>query len=134
MEEIRSMQRHTDGEMSPIDIVQTLEPEAVQVVNTLSTTELEALLAVRQRHDAWTQTAHRHASSAFDTGLSWVITILSLLSSVLIIEHLWVGFVCSLVSNTLWVGRAYGKRDWPQLLLFVLSLGLSAMGLFSWVR
>jgi hypothetical protein len=134
MEEIRSMQRHTDGEMSQIDIVQTLEPEAVQVVNTLSTTELEALLAVRQRHDAGAHTAHRRASSAFDTGLSWVITILSLLSSVLIIEHLWVGFVCSLVSNTLWVGRAYGKRDWPQLLLFVLSLGLSAMGLFSWVR
>jgi len=128
------MQRHTDGEMSPIDIVQTLEREAVQVVNTLSTTELEALLAVRQRHDAGTHTAHRRASSAFDTGLSWVITFLSLLSSVLIIEHLWVGFVCSLVSNTLWVGRAYGKRDWPQLLLFVLSLGLSAMGLFSWVR
>ena len=128
------MQRHTDGEMSPIDIVQTLEPEAVQVVNTLSTTELEALLAVRRRHDARTHTAHRRASSAFDTGLSWVITFLSLLSSVLIIEHLWVGFVCSLVSNTLWVGRAYSKRDWPQLLLFVLSLGLSAMGLFSWVR
>ena len=128
------MQRHTDGEMSQIDIVQTLEPEAVQVVNTLSTTELEALLTVRQRHDARAHTAHRRASSAFDTGLSWVITILSLLSSVLIIEHLWVGFVCSLVSNTLWVGRAYGKRDWPQLLLFVLSLGLSAMGLFSWVR
>jgi hypothetical protein len=134
MEEIRSMQRHTDGEMSPIDIVQTLEPEAVQVVNTLSTTELEALLAVRRRHDARTHTAHRRASSACDTGLSWVITMLSLLSSVLIIEHLWVGFVCSLVSNTLWVGRAYSKRDWPQLLLFVLSLGLSAMGLFSWVR
>jgi hypothetical protein len=134
MEEFRSMQRHTDEEMSQIDIVQTLEPEAVQVVNTLSTTELEALLAVRQRHDARTHTAHRRASSAFDTGLSWVITILSLLSSLLIIEHLWVGFVCSLVSNTLWVGRAYSKRDWPQLLLFVLSLGLSAMGLFSWVR
>jgi hypothetical protein len=140
MEEIRSMQRHTghtDGELSQIDIVQTLEPEAVQVVNTLSTTELEALLAVRQRHDARTHTAHRahrRASSACDTGLSWVITMLSLLSSVLIIEHLWVGFVCSLVSNTLWVGRAYSKRDWPQLLLFVLSLGLSAMGLFSWVR
>jgi hypothetical protein len=134
MEEIRSMQRHTDGERSPIDIVQTLEREAVQVVNTLSTTELEALLAVRQRHDARTQTAHRRASPAFDTGLSWVITVLSLLSSLLIIEHLWVGFVCSLVSNTLWVGRAYGKRDWPQLLLFVVSLGLSAMGLFSWVR
>jgi hypothetical protein len=134
MEEFRSMQRHTDEEMSQIDIVQTLEPEAVQVVNTLSTTELEALLAVRRRHDAWTQTAHRRASSAFDTGLSWVITMLSLLSSLLIIEHLWVGFVCSLASNTLWVGRAYGKRDWPQLLLFVISLGLSAMGLFSWVR
>jgi hypothetical protein len=134
MEEFRSMQRHTDGEMSQIDIVQTLEPEAVQVVNTLSTTELEALLAVRQHHDAGTHTAHRRASSAFDTGLSWVITMLSLLSSLLIIEHLWVGFVCSLVSNTLWVGRAYSKRDWPQLLLFVLSLGLSAMGLFSWVR
>jgi uncharacterized membrane protein YdfJ with MMPL/SSD domain len=134
MEEFRSMQRHTDEEMSQIDIVQTLEPEAVQVVNTLSTTELEALLAVRGRHDAWAQPAHRRASLAFDTGLSWVITMLSLLSSLLIIEHLWVGFVCSLASNTLWVGRAYGKRDWPQLLLFVLSLGLSAMGLMSWVR
>jgi hypothetical protein len=143
MEEFRSMQRHVDGERSHFDIVQTLEREAVQVVNTvntLSTTELEALLAVRQRHDARTQTAHRRASSAAlaisarDTGLSWVITILSLLSSLLIIEHLWVGFVCSLVSNTLWVGRAYGKRDWPQLLLFVISLGLSVMGLISWVR
>jgi hypothetical protein len=134
MEEFRSMQRHTDGEMSHIDIVQTLEPEAVQVVNTLSTTELEALLTVRRRHDARAQPAHRRASLAFDTGLSWVITMLSLLSSLLIIEHLWVGFVCSLASNTLWVGRAYGKRDWPQLLLFVISLGLSAMGLISWVR
>jgi hypothetical protein len=134
MEEFRTMQRHTEGEMSQIDIVQTLEREAVQVVNTLSTTELEALLAVRQHHDARTPTAHRRASSAFDTGLSWVITMLSLLSSLLIIEHLWVGFVCSLVSNTLWVGRAYSKRDWPQLLLFVISLGLSAMGLISWVR
>src|SRR5260370_22053797 len=85
LEEIRSMQRHTDGEMSQIDIVQTLEPEAVQVVNTLSTTELDALLAVPGRHDARTQTAHRHASLAFDTGLSWVITVLSLLSSLLII-------------------------------------------------
>lgn len=128
---------HVDGEMSHIDIVQTLEREAVQavqVVNTLSTTELEALLAVRQRHDARTQPAHRRATSAHDTGLSWVITILSLLSSLLIIERLWIGFVCSLVSNTLWVGRAYGKRDWPQLLLFVVSLGLSVMGLISWVR
>jgi hypothetical protein len=42
--------------------------------------------------------------------------------------------VGSLASNTLWVGRAYSKRDWPQLLLFVISLGLSAMGLISWVR
>jgi hypothetical protein len=140
MEEFRSMQRLLDGEMSHHDIVQTLEREAVQVVNTvntLSTTELEALIAVRRHHDARTHTAHRRASSsslAFDTGLSWVITILSLLSSLLIIEHLWVGFVCSLVSNTLWVGRAYGKRDWPQLLLFVISLGLSVMGLISWVR
>ena len=131
------MQRLLEREMSPIDIVQTLEREAVQVVkvvNTLSTTELEALLAVRQRHDARTPTALRGAASAFDTSLSWVITILSLLSSLLIIEHLWVGFVCSLVSNTLWVGRAYGKRDWPQLLLFVISLGLSVMGLISWGR
>ena len=131
------MQRLLEREMSPIDIVQTLEQEAVQVVkvvNTLSTTELEALLAVRRRHDARTPTAHRRSASAFDTSLSWVITILSLLSSLLIIEHLWVGFVCSLVSNTLWVGRAYGKRDWPQLLLFVISLGLSVMGLISWVR
>ena len=128
------MQRHIDGEMSHSDIVQTLEREAVQVVNALSTTELEALLAVRQRHEARTQTAGRRASSAYDTVLSWVITILSLLSSLLIIEHLWVGFVCSLVSNTLWVCRAYSKRDWPQLLLFVISLGLSVMGLISWVR
>ena len=137
------MQRLLDGEMSHNDIVQTLEPETAQVVDTLSTTELEALLAVRQRHDARTHTAHRRASSASsassvssaqDTVLSWVITILSLLSSLLIIEHLWVGFVCSLVSNTLWVGRAYGKRDWPQMLLFVISLGLSIMGLISWVR
>ena len=131
------MQRLLDGEMSHNDIVQTLEPETAQVVDTLSTTELEALLAVRQRHDARTHTAHRGASSASsanDTVLSWVITILSLLSSLLIIEHLWVGFVCSLVSNTLWVGRAYGKRDWPQMLLFVISLGLSIMGLISWVR
>ena len=128
------MQRHLVAEMSHIDTVQIWEREAARVVNALSTTELEALLAVRQRHDARTHTAHRRASSACDTGLSWVITMLSLLSSVLIIEHLWVGFVCSLVSNMLWVGRAYSKRDWPQLLLFVLSLGLSAMGLFSWVR
>jgi uncharacterized membrane protein YidH (DUF202 family) len=135
MEEFRSMQRHTDAELSHRDIVQTLEPAAVQVVGTLSTTELEALLAVRRRHDARTHAAHgRAASAAYDTGLSWVITLLSLLSSVLIIEHLWVGFVCSLVSNALWVGRAYGKRDWPQLLLFVISLGLSVMGLISWVR
>lgn len=131
------MQRLLGVEMSHTDIVQTLEPEAVQVVETLSTTELEALLAVRQRHDARTQTAHRRAalaSSAYDTSLSWLITILSLLSSLLIIEHLWEGFVCSLVSNSLWVGRAYGKRDWPQMLLFVISLGLSVMGLISWVR
>ncbi len=131
------MQRHTYEEMSHTDIVQTLKREAVeavQAVDTLSTTELEALLAVRQYHDAGTLTAHRSASSACDTGLSWVITILSLLSSLLIIEHLWVGFVCSLVSNTLWVGRAYGKRDWPQMLLFVISLGLSGMGLISWMR
>src|SRR5258708_38131709 len=134
MEECRSMQRHVAGEMSHSDIVQTLEREAVQVVNTLSTTELEALLAVRQRHEARTHPARRRASSTCDTVLSWVITILSLLSSVLIIEHLWVGFVCSLVSNTLWVGRAYTKRDWPQMLLFVISLGLSVMGLISWVR
>ena len=131
------MLRHTYAEMSPLDIVQTLEREAVeavQVVDTLSTTELEALLAVRQRHDARTHTAHRPSSSAVDNGLSWVITILSLLSSLLIIEHLWIGFVCSLVSNTLWVGRAYGKRDWAQMLLFVISLGLSVMGLISWLR
>jgi hypothetical protein len=134
MEEIRSMQRLMDGEMSHRDIVQTLEPAAVQVVDTLSTPELEALLAVRQRHDAGTQTAHGRASSGYDTALSWLITILSLLSSLLIIEHRWVGFVCSLVSNAMWVGRAYGKRDWPQMLLFVISLGLSVMGLISWVR
>ena len=140
MEEFPSMQRHTYAEMSHIDIVQTLKREAVeavQVVNTLTTTELEALLAVRQRHDAWTHNAHGRAtsvSSACDTGLSWVITILSLLSSLLIIEHLWVGFVCSLASNTLWVCRAYGKRDWPQLLLFVISLGLSVVGLISWLH
>ncbi len=123
--------------MSHIDIVQTLGREAAHIINTLSTTELEALLAVRRGHDARTHTAHSRTSSAslaYDTSLSWVITILSLLSSVLIIEHLWVGFVCSLVSNTLWVGRAYGKRDWPQMLLFVISLGLSVMGLISWVR
>lgn len=128
------MQRHLDAEMSHIDTVQIWEREAARVVDALSTTELEALLAVRRRYDARTQAAHRSASPTFDTGLSWVITILSLLSSFLIIEHLWVGFVCSLVSNTLWVGRAYGKRDWPQLLLFVISLGLSIMGLISWVR
>jgi hypothetical protein len=137
MEEFRRMQRHTYAQMSPLDIVQTLEHEAVeavQVVDTLSTTELEALLAVRQHHDARTHTAHRPATSALDNGLSWVITILSLLSSLLIIEHRWVGFVCSLVSNTLWVGRAYGKQDWPQMLLFVISLGLSVMGLISWIH
>src|SRR5690349_20693986 len=103
MEAFRRMPRYVGGEMPHIDMIQTLEREAVQVVNTLSTTELEALVAVRRRHDARTQTAHRRASLAFDTRLSWVITILSLLSSLLIIEHLWVGFVCSLVSNTLWV-------------------------------
>ena len=134
------MLRHTYGEMSHFDIVQALEREAVeavQVVDRLSTTELEALLAVRQRHDAQTHTAHCRASLAsvtYDSCLSWLITILSLLSSLLIIEHLWVGFVCSLVSNTLWVGRAYGKRDWAQVLLFVISLGLSVMGLISWLR
>ena len=131
------MQRHTYAEMSPFDIVQTLEREAVeavQVVDTLSTTELEALLAVRRPHEARTHTAHRSASSATDNGLSWIITILSLLSSLLIIEHLWVGFACSLVSNTLWVGRAYGKQDWPQMLLFVISLGLSVMDLISWLH
>ena len=131
------MLRHTYAKMSPFDIVQTLEREAVeavQVVDTLSTPELEALLAVRQRHHARTHTAHRPASSAADNGLSWIITILSLLSSLLIIEHLWGGFVCSLVSNTLWVGRAYGKQDWPQMLLFVISLGLSVMGLISWLH
>jgi hypothetical protein len=137
------MPRHVDrAKMSHHAIVQTLEREAghaVQVVNALSTTELEALLAVRQHHEAEVraQTAQGRASSvicACDNSLSWVITVLSLMSSVLIIEHVWVGFVCSLVSNTLWVTRAYGKRDWPQLLLFIISLGLSVMGLISWVR
>jgi hypothetical protein len=134
MEERRIMQRNTGAGMPHIDVVRTLEREAVQVVNALSTGELEALVAVRKRHHAGEHTAHRRAATAFDNGLSWIITILSLLSSWLIIEHLWVGFGCSLVSNTLWVGRAYYKRDWPQLLLFVISLGLSLMGLISWVR
>ena len=128
------MQRDTAARMPHFDIVQTLEREAVQAVNALSTGELEALVAVRKSHGARERMAQGRAATTFDTGLSWIITILSLLSSWLIIEHLWVGFVCSLVSNSLWVGRAYYKRDWPQLLLFVISLGLSVMGLISWVR
>lgn len=137
------MSRHVDRvKMSHNDIVQTLEREAAHVVNTvnaLSTTELEALLHVRQHHEAevWAQTAQGRASSAIcacDNSLSWVITCLSLMSSALIIEHLWIGYLCSLISNTLWVCRAYGKRDRAQMLLFVVSLGLSVMGLISWVR
>lgn len=97
------MQRNTTARTPHIDIVQTLEREAVQVVNALSTSELEALHAVWKHHTAEEHTTHRRAATTFDTGLSWIITILSLLSSWLIIEHLWVGFVCSLVSNSLWV-------------------------------
>ena len=128
------MQRHTGAGTPHIDSVRTLEREAVHVVNDLSTRELEALLVAKRRHTAGAPNARRRASAVCDTGLSWVITILSLLSSWLIIQHQWPGFVCSLVSNSLWVGRSYYKRDWPQLLLFVISLGLSIMGLITWVR
>lgn len=128
------MHRHADGDTPHIDTIQTLEREAVHVVNALTTRELEALLVARRPPAAGPRSAQRRASTAFDTTLSWTITILSLVSSWLIIQHMWLGFVCSLVSNSLWVGRAFHKRDWPQMLLFVISLGLSIFGLVTWVR